>query len=103
MEDLAGEAGSQPEPCTERCDVHHFLSRAAPRSPKAGSWMVRVEVGGGVSGCGAVPSVVDVPVILQQFLQSMSFEILFIDRVWTLLLCSSCLKNVEFPQVQFLE
>ena len=32
--DLAGEAGSQPEPCTERCDVRYFLSSAASRSPK---------------------------------------------------------------------
>ena len=66
-----------------------------------GSWMVGAEVGGGVGrlwsrsfGCGR-------PVILQQFLQSLSFVILFIDRVWTFLLRSIGLATVEIPQVQF--
>ena len=28
VEDMAGEAGRQPEPCTERCDEHYSLSGA---------------------------------------------------------------------------
>ena len=36
---MAGEARSQPEPCTERCDEHLFLSRAAePYVSSAVSW-----------------------------------------------------------------
>ena len=31
---MAGEAGRQPEPCTERCDEHYSLSRA--RTPHHG-------------------------------------------------------------------
>ena len=59
-----------------------------------GFWNLRVDVGGGVGVCGAVPSVMDVAVFLQQFQQSMSFENQFIDRART----SRGLISVEIPQ-----
>ena len=34
--DLAGEAGSQPEPCTERCDEHYFLLWGGAQEPQSG-------------------------------------------------------------------